>query len=779
MLCEVSVELTKLTLVQDLAAVMLAAGLVAALFHYLGWPKVIGYIAAGVLMGLPQVKPFLIANESSVNTLANLGVIFLMFTLGLELNIRQLKKLGNVAFPAATLDVLLMLLAGYALGRHVFHWGMVPSIFLGAVVCDSSTTLLAKSLEEMGCSRERFANVIFGITLSEDIVTIGVMAILSGLVLTGTFQAGALARQLGLLCLFLTGVFVFGLLVLPRFLDRIKEMKDEETLVIIILGICFGIAFIAEQMNFSLALGAFLVGAVVSESSVSKRVHANTGALKNMFSAVFFVAVGLMVDLGQIWDNLGRILLLSLLVLVCKTLNNLLATFAFGQPHKDALKIGIGLAQIGDFSYLVALLGITLTGGKQPYPQMYQLAVGTSILTTLVNPFLLKASVPVGNWLDRKLPQRFRQALESYNAWAQRTGRLVTVFSKTAEFRKSLIFLLLDYALIAVIFLVAHYFNDRTDLWSRTPTLLRRTHSALLWVGACICSIPVIVSAFLNARNLGEEIARVTVPSFLSGRMSSAMRRLAKLVTMGICLVVLVLELADLSSMLFFSWTVLCCILLLFAVLLFFSWKKIRQFAEEGQNTLAMVMEREDREDDAPDGEDHLPIPSHSCLLGHTLQALRLRNRTGVSILSIQHANGQVTNNPGPKTILQTGDIVQCAGTPEERNRLQQLAELSELPDLPEDNPLTTLLNLQVKPIRIEAGTIAVGKTLKELRLRNRAGTTVVRVARPGLPAIENPGPDLVLAEGFILSIIGSSEQLEATRQILDAPLPLPKKEET
>ena len=206
-------ELTKLTLVQDLAAVMLVAGIVAALFHLLGWPKVIGYIVAGSLMRMKFFNNLLISNEESINVLANLGIIFLMFTLGLELNIRKLRKLGRTVFPAAIYDLGMMILIGYVVGRQILGWDTIPSLFLGGVICDSSTTLLAKSLDEMGCSKEKFASVIFGTTISEDVLTIGIMAILTGLGMTGRFQAGELAKQLGLLGLFLTGVFIFGLLL--------------------------------------------------------------------------------------------------------------------------------------------------------------------------------------------------------------------------------------------------------------------------------------------------------------------------------------------------------------------------------------------------------------------------------------------------------------------------------------------------------------------------------------------------------------------------------------
>ncbi len=744
---------------------MLAAGLVAALFHYFGWPKVIGYIAAGALMGLPAVKPFVIANEDSVNTLANLGVIFLMFTLGLELNIRKLKKMGSVAFPAAGMDIFVMLLLGYALGRHVLGWEMLPSLFLGAVVCDSSTTLLAKSLEEMGCAKERFSTVIFSVTLSEDIITIGVMAILTGLALTGQFAAEALARQLGLLLLFLSGVLGFGLLVLPRFLDRLGRMRDDETLLIIILGICFGISFIAEHLRFSLALGAFLVGAVVSESRVSHRVHERTAALRDMFSAMFFVTIGLMVNLRQMWEHIGMVVLLTCLVLAGKTLTNLLSTFLLGQPHRDALKIGVGLAQIGDFSYLVALLGITLNHGAEPYPAMYQIAVGTSVLTTVLNPFLLKASVPFGEWLDRKLPGQIRRILENYHAWTQRAGKGVAASSRSAEFQKNLAFLLLTYVLVAVVFAVAHFFNGRKMLWERMPYWLNVSHSYLLWGACLLLTIPLAMSAFLCARRLGGMIAAAMVPAFLKKNVSDAMSRVTELLVTLLLMTLLGMEFVSLNTLLYLEWWQIVATALVTVVAVYFSWQKIRRLAEDGQNTLLMVLEREETPMEAV-GSSQVVVPAGSCLEGRTLSELRLRNRVGISILSIQRTDGATVANPGPRETLQTGDALECSGTEEQLRALGELAAATELPPLHGED-FSSYLDLQVAPIRVAAGSPACGHSLKELRLRNQTGATVLRIVRPGQPPTENPGPDFVVMAGYTLYVIGTTEQLASANALL------------
>lgn len=765
-LCEIT-QLTKLTLVQDMAAVMLAAGLVAALFHYLGWPKVIGYIAAGTLMGLPQVKPFLITNEGSVNVLANLGVIFLMFTLGLELNIRRLRKIGGIIFPTAACDLGLMLLAGYALGRHVFHWDMLPSLFLGAVVCDSSTTLLAKSLDEIGCSKENFATVIFGITISEDVLTIGVMAILTGLAMTGQFQAMELAKQLGFLGLFLVGVMVFGLMLLPKFLDKLKKMKDDETLLIIILGICFGIAFIAEKMNFSLALGAFLVGAVVAESSVSARVHESTGALRNMFSAVFFVTIGLMVNPAQMWDNILEILAVTFVAIVGKTVNCMVASYALGQSHKDALKTGIGLAQIGDFAYLIALLGMTLGNGAEPYPRMYQIAVGVSVITTLINPFMLKASVPLGNWLDKKMPGKLLEALENYTLWTKRVGSQIASGNSQTNIKRHVIFYIIDLTLLAVIFMIAHFFLDQAFLKKLLPQFLFNHRHILLWIASCILSFPFMVSAFLHSRRAANDLAKATVPSFINENLYKSLHKLTKFIVIMLSMTLMIIIFSQLSALLFFDSNIFLVILAIYFAVCILGWKKVKKMAQEGQDILTSVINKED--DDLEIKEDMpvtLALPDASGAIGMTLRQLRLRNRTGASVNKITRASGEILSNPGPKDTLEKGDTLTLAANNEQLQKTKELLSQDEI-DSEDFSSLTRILEIHVEPVKLTDNDYANGKSLKEIRLRNLAGTTVVRVEHPDKTATDNPGPDQILSAGDTVFVLGLSEQIKDSKQIL------------
>ena len=254
-----------ITFLQDLAVVMTVAGLVTVVFHRLKQPVVLGYILAGVIIG-PHTPPFpLIEDEQTIHTLAELGVVFLMFSLGLEFNLRKLKRVGAAAFIAAFLEILLMVWVGYETGR-LFGWGTMDSIFLGAILSISSTTIIVKALNELGKAKERFADLIFGILIVEDILAIVMIALLSGIAMTGSLRAGEVLLTFGRLGIFLVTALVVGVLAVPRLLGYLAKFKSHEMLLVAVLGLCFGSSLLAVKLGYSVALGAFIMGAVIAEA---------------------------------------------------------------------------------------------------------------------------------------------------------------------------------------------------------------------------------------------------------------------------------------------------------------------------------------------------------------------------------------------------------------------------------------------------------------------------------------------------------------------------------
>src|SRR5712671_308204 len=288
---------------QDLAVVMIVAGLVTIICHRFKQPVVLGYIIAGVIIG-PHTPPFpLIRDKETIDTLSELGVILLMFSLGLEFSIRKLRQVGGTAFIAAFLEILLMVWIGYEIGR-LFGWSIMDSIFLGAMLSISSTTIIVKALADLGKTKEHFAEFIFGILIIEDLLAIVMIAMLSGIAMTGTLSVTNLGVTVGKLVIFLVFVLVIGLIAVPPLLGYVAKFKSNEMLLITVLGLCFGSSLLAAKLGYSVALGAFIIGAVVAEARQIHRIEILTEPIRDMFSAVFFVAIGLLIDpklLLQYW----------------------------------------------------------------------------------------------------------------------------------------------------------------------------------------------------------------------------------------------------------------------------------------------------------------------------------------------------------------------------------------------------------------------------------------------------------------------------------------------
>ena len=322
-------QMHTLEFLQDLAVVMIVAGLVTILFHRFKQPVVLGYILAGFIIG-PHTPPFaLITSQESINTLADIGVILLMFSLGLEFSLRKLQKVGGTAVIAALLEILVMGWVGYELGQ-LFGWNNTDSLFLGAMLSMSSTTVIIKVLTEMGRTKEKFAQLIFGILIIEDILGIAMIALLSGIAMTGALSVSAIGVTLGKLSIFLIVVLVIGLITVPRLLGYVSNFKSNEMLLITVLGFCFGVSLLAAKLGYSVALGAFVIGAVIAEAREIHRIETLIEPVRDMFSAVFFTAIGLLIDPRMLVTHWVPVIAITAAVILCKVIACASGTFLGG-----------------------------------------------------------------------------------------------------------------------------------------------------------------------------------------------------------------------------------------------------------------------------------------------------------------------------------------------------------------------------------------------------------------------------------------------------------------
>ncbi|WP_118179419.1 cation:proton antiporter [Paraburkholderia phosphatilytica] len=506
--------------IQDLAVVMALAGVVTVLFHRLRQPVVLGYIVAGVIIG-PYTPPFqLIHDEQTISTLGELGVVFLMFSLGLEFSLRKLLRVGTTAVVAALSEIVLMLWLGYEIGS-AFGWSPMDSLFLGAILAISSTTIIVKALSELNLKRESFAQLVFGILIVEDILAIAMLVLLSGIAQTGELSAGVALGTLGKLLLFMTVSLVVGILVVPRALNYVARAGRDEMLLVAVLGFCFGFCLIVVKLGYSIALGAFLIGAIIAESRHLHRIEHLIAPLRDAFSAIFFVTIGLMLDPRVLVDYAWPIVAITLAVIVGKIVSCGLGTFLAGSDGRTAMRVGMTVSQIGEFSFIIASLGLTLNVTSA---FLYPVAVTVSALTTLCTPYLIRAADPLSQRLARVVPRPVANVFGLYSQWL---GSLRPARGEPGLFtltRRIVLQIAVNLALVAAIFLAASYGARYGEAWVARWIPAESIQRALWWSAALVVAMPFLVAVYRKTRSLALLLAEVSVQPSKAGRFTHTIR---------------------------------------------------------------------------------------------------------------------------------------------------------------------------------------------------------------------------------------------------------------
>jgi CPA2 family monovalent cation:H+ antiporter-2 len=660
----------EIDLLHDLAVVMIVAGFITVLFHRLKQPVTLGYILAGFIIG-PYTPPFaLVDNVETVQTLGQMGVVLLMFSLGLEFSLRKLTQVGMSAFVAALLEIMLMIWFGYEIGR-AFGWSVMDSVFLGAMLSISSTTIIVKALGELGKSREAFAAIIFGILVIEDILAIILLALLSGFARTGSLHPGEIFLQVVELAVFFAMVLVGGLLFVPRLLNYIDRGKSDEMLLVAALGLCFGVALLASMLHYSVALGAFLIGAVIAETRQIHKIAALTAPVRDMFSAIFFVTIGMLIQPKMLLEYAVPIAVISLAVIVGKVTTCSFGVFVGGKDLRASLRVGMGLAQIGEFSFIIATLGLTLNVTSN---FLYPIAVAVSFITTLVTPYLIKSSDNVAGYLDRTMPRPMMQALSVYTVWIGSFGKgnpgpLVMVVRQMSWQ------LMINFLLTVGVFALG--------AWALTwdtpylPRVLRNPelNQSLIWIVVMVLTSPIYLATFRKLSAMSTLVAEICFPVTYGSDRGAAVRTVLAQVFILAALVMMTLTTILLSTSILSSSRslVLLLVIVTVAVMLFRSTLvHIYSRAQIALNeTLLELPALKPGEPKAmPELLDRaeletIEIPSGAAVIERKLREIPLRAQTGASIVAIERA-GERLINPGPEETLCSGDRVLLLGHKEQ-----------------------------------------------------------------------------------------------------------------
>jgi CPA2 family monovalent cation:H+ antiporter-2 len=522
--------LQEIEFIRDLACVMLAAGVVVVLFPRLRLPVLLGYIIAGVLIG-PHMPWRFLTDQRTMQSIANLGVVLLMFTLGLDSSLRKLRQLGAGVMLATLVEVGFMLWLGIEIGRLAGLGGR-EALFLGGVICISSTMIALRTVADRGWRGQPFVAGMVGMLISEEVLTVVLITVLSAVAAGSADTTDVAFLVLWRMLLFVSVALVLGLLLLPRLLDRLARRGRDEPLLVTALGICFGACLLAVWEGFSVALGAFLAGVVVSEARCSDRIVRLVRPVRDMFAAIFFVAIGLLLDPAQMlpwmWPALG----LAVAVIIGKTLACGIGAFVCaGRNAHDALRTGLTMAQIGEFSFVIASLGIAAgaVGGF-----LYPLIVTAAVICMLASPLLLRAEPAILGLLRRATPAPARALVQGYHEWISGTAPARDDVMLAKMLRRLLWHIAVNLVLVCAVFAICAFISAMLPRWWPHLPLPAVARRSLIWAIALFVSLPMLIAVYRKADALGMLLAELGISEYMHGVRTAGLRRvLGKLVPLA------------------------------------------------------------------------------------------------------------------------------------------------------------------------------------------------------------------------------------------------------
>jgi CPA2 family monovalent cation:H+ antiporter-2 len=677
-------------LLKTLAIVLCLAGLTTFVFQRLKQPVVFGYLLAGMIAG-PHIPIPLVADETTVRTWSELGVILLMFALGLEFSLRKMLRILPRAGLVALAQAFLMMSLGFGVARAL-GWTQLESLFAGATVAISSTTIIAKAFAEQRVTG-RFTELVLGVLIMEDVIAIVLVAVLT------TLSAGAALTVTDLwvtavrLASFLAMLIVVGLLVVPRLIRAVVRMDRPETTLIVSVAVCFAAALLALSFGYSVALGAFIAGSLIAESGEEKVVERLVAPVRDIFAAIFFVSVGMMFDPVAVLRLWPAVLLFTALVVIGNVVVVSIASFFTGHSVRTSVQAGMSLAQIGEFSFIIAGVGLA-SGATRDI--VYQMAVAVSAITTLTTPLLIRAATPMATWIDRVLPQPAQTFVALYGSWIERVRAGRESAATPGRTRRLLQLLILDAVVLAAVIIGSGLelprFAGLMREWTGAPETAARL---IVLSSAFALALPLLVGLVRVSRSLALELARRAMPEVAAGKLDSAAAPRGALVAMlqfGILAAVTVPLLA-LTHPFVPSTRTGGVAIVVFAVLAVLVWRSAtnlygharagaevilgaldRQMSAQQPDEMRMTMEHVHTMLPGLGEPETIAVAAGSAAAQKTLADLDLRGLTGATVLAIVRDGEQIAA-PGGRVQLKVGDVLAVAGSTEAIAAARSLVE--------------------------------------------------------------------------------------------------------
>lgn len=760
--------------IRDLAVVMIVAGGAAWICQRLGLSVVVGYLVAGAIIG-PHTPPFaLVAEEDRVQTLAQVGLVFLVFSIGLNLSISRLRRLGFGLLVATALGALGVLLGCRMAGAAV-GFSVTQSLFIAGTLMVSSSAIISKVLDELNLTHERPGQMALGVTVLEDVVAVAMLTILSSVIQFGGSAPAPLLPTLGRLAGFIVLAAVLSLLLMPRLLRRLSREAPSEIRTIVVTGLVLGLGWLAFQLGYSLALGAFVLGAIIGSTRYKADIEEVFEGVRHIFGAVFFVAVGMLVDfqlLGRVWH---LAVLMALFALVLRPVACALGMIASGHGGRDSVQAAMALTPLGEFSFIIAQLGVD--AGVLP-PSFFPVAVGASLLTSLAAPALTRRSEVVAERVVLSESAALRRWGAMYHDWL---ARLWTRQSGSILWRltgKRLIQVALSVLLVSTLILLAQpAFGRLREVWPDERVLPMGPAIAFWTVFGVVVLAPLIaiwrnVSAL--AMILSEWLTQDTRRERRYRPVLEFVLRLVGLVSLTVWLLILLP-----TGPTFLG--VMVSVVLLLAVVTTAFWRRLVRFQSRLEIALMSEFQRASHsasasawtaplQAPAEDWEleiDEVTLPRDSALAGRNLGDLALRRRFGCSVVGIDR-QGHALVNPGAETILYPRDKLLILGAAE------QLQAVARVLGTVEAAPSGAggFEELTMETVVVPAGSPLAGRTLLELDLIRTTGVQLGGIGRGGRRTLSPAGRERLEA-GDDLLVLGSADQIARFRQRLEGAEPL------
>lgn len=740
------------TLISDLAVILICAGFVTILFKWLKQPVVLGYIVAGILTGPACPITPTITNPESIQVWADIGVIFLLFTLGLDFSFKKLMKVGGTAVTGAITVVTGMMFVGYGTGLAL-GWGHMNALFLGGMLSMSSTTIIFKAFDDMGLREQRFTGVVLGILVVEDLFAVLMMVLLSTLAVSKQVEGMELLNSVVKLGVFLLFCFVIGIYLIPSVLKSFRKYLNDETLLIVGIGLCLCMVLIATKAGFSSALGAFIMGSILAETIEAERIERLVKPVKDLFGAIFFVSVGMLIDPTLLWEYKLPIIILTLIVMGGQICFGTFGVLLSGQPLKIAVQSGFSLAQIGEFAFILASLGLSL---KVTDHYLYPIVVAVSVITTFFTPYMIRFAEPAYKHLEAHIPAHWLQALEHYSSGT----RTIHQQSDWHQLLKALLRIVATYTSVSVVLIFVWLQYISPWIVARIPGWQGNLLSLVL----ILLLISPMLRAIIMKKNHSIEFQKLWNDNkFNRGSLVSLI-----LLRILLCIALVMIPINQLLNVAVgYLWLVAA--LIIFYIIFSKKLKKRSILMERRffSNLAAREMEEEKHATINPNFANHMlerdlhladfEVKQNSLSIGKSLKELNFRKICNVNVVTIIRGDNRI-NIPGGNERLYPFDKIIVAGSDEDLEHFRTYVE----ENLHVHTPIPTdTQEVSIEQFQVQKGSKLVGCSIQESGLREHAKCLVIGIER-GTSSLKNPQPSTVFAEGDLVWVVGEKRRISS-----------------